>query len=146
MRRHSECTVMMGAECSCGYTSERCIPWGINLSRMSYWLCSHSKILAETLEFFPDSKIRCMLIVAPLLPITDADLNITQRLQAKFSRPGYRTLLLYEKRLVSKQPQFSIILPLKLFVGSWYIYDDLRSSTITRINYLARLDGNLKIR
>ena len=60
-----------------------------------------------------------MLIVAPLLPITDADLNITQRLQAKFARPGYRTLLLYEKRLVSKQSQFSITPPLKLFVGSW---------------------------
>ena len=61
-------------------------------------MCFPSKILAETLEFFPDSKIRCMLVIAPLLRIADADLTITQRLQTKLERPGYRTFLLYENR------------------------------------------------
>ena len=37
-----------------------------------------------------------MLIVAPLLQIADADINIVQRLQAKLERPGYRTILRYE--------------------------------------------------
>ena len=37
-----------------------------------------------------------MLIVAPLLQIADADINIAQRLQAKLGRPGYRTILLFE--------------------------------------------------
>lgn len=78
----------MDAECSCGYTSEL----GNQPFPSVLLIVPHSKILAETLEFFPDSKIRCMLIVAPLLPITDVDLNITQRLQAKLARPGYRTL------------------------------------------------------
>ena len=44
-----------------------------------------------------------MLIVAPLLQIADVDINITQRLQAKLERPGYRALLLYERRSVPKQ-------------------------------------------
>ena len=86
----------MGTECSCGYTSKWYILWRATLTRMSYCICFPSKILAETLEFFPDAKIRCMLIVAPLLQIADADINIIQRLQAKLERPGYRTILPYE--------------------------------------------------
>jgi len=77
-----------------------------------------SKILAETLEFFPDSKIRCMLLVAPLLRIADADINTTQRLQAKLERPGSRTLLLHEHRSVLNNPQSSIIPLSRLFAGS----------------------------
>jgi hypothetical protein len=71
---------------------------------MTYLIRFPSKVFAETLEFFPDSRIRCMLIIAPLLRIADAELNITQRLQAKLERPGYRTSLLCENHRPLNSP------------------------------------------
>ena len=59
-----------------------------------------------------------MLIVAPLLQIADADINIVQRLQAKLERPGYRTILLYETIRSLTNPQSSIILLSRLFAES----------------------------